>query len=344
MVTYIIGRKPDPTSSRIVLDDESVSRTHAKLLASGTNRYLLEDLQSSNGTYVRDNGGWRRIQTAHVSAADEIRLGTFVMTVDELIARAVNPKQARDWLGVRVNIFALGIAIALTVLGVKLTSFLPDRIYFSFSKAINTSSRPSPFLITPPYLTETELCKALKDNPELKLLKCDDEQTPSPPVPTTETQQQRQAEINKELGLADSFIKAQTQQMTLSGILSVLVRLVIPCAVGFLVVRLFGADEILAGALGSAAGAFLLCWPIIILWDYVVSDDWRGLYTQFLALYTLYIVMFFYMGRLGGMISTAVRTPNLAIDYRKIIESVSITAISLVVTKFLDSALSAPKP
>jgi hypothetical protein len=109
-------------------------------------------------------------------------------------------------------------------------------------------------------------------------------------------------------------------------------------------VRLFGAEEILAGALGAGAGALLLCWPIIILWDYVVSNDWRGLYTQFMALYTLYILMFFYMGRLRAMLSTAVRTPSIGLDYRKIIESVSITVVGAVLTNYLNAALAVPKP
>ena len=89
MVDYVIGREPDPSQPRILLEDRSISRTHGKLSVLGNDRFVIEDLRSQNGTYVREKGGWRRVDRADVGSADEIRLGMFTTTISELLARAV---------------------------------------------------------------------------------------------------------------------------------------------------------------------------------------------------------------------------------------------------------------
>ena len=89
MVAYIVGREPDPTVPRIVLEDKSISRKHASLSVVGNNKYVLEDLGSQNGTFVREKGGWRRITNANVAEADEVRLGMFITTVGALLQRAI---------------------------------------------------------------------------------------------------------------------------------------------------------------------------------------------------------------------------------------------------------------
>jgi len=64
----ILGR--EHPSADLVIPDPGVSRRHARLLREkGT--VILEDLGSSNGTYV--NG--RRVMEAEVAAGDEIELG-----------------------------------------------------------------------------------------------------------------------------------------------------------------------------------------------------------------------------------------------------------------------------
>ena len=88
MVEYVIGRDPDPSHPRIVLEDNSVSRTHGKLSPLGNDKYLLTDLQSRNGTYVKEKGGWRRIESIQIGPLEEIRLGLFATTVAALLKRA----------------------------------------------------------------------------------------------------------------------------------------------------------------------------------------------------------------------------------------------------------------
>jgi hypothetical protein len=89
VVDYVIGREPDPSQPRIILEDKSVSRTHGKLSVLGNGQFMLEDLRSQNGTYVREKGGWRRIDRAQVRDSDEVRLGLFGTTISELLSRAI---------------------------------------------------------------------------------------------------------------------------------------------------------------------------------------------------------------------------------------------------------------
>jgi len=63
----MVGR--DRTCS-IVLTHPAVSRRHARLTISG-NSYMLEDLQSANGTYVNNT----RVDKARLKPGDVVRFG-----------------------------------------------------------------------------------------------------------------------------------------------------------------------------------------------------------------------------------------------------------------------------
>lgn len=67
--TVLIGRGKD---CAVVLSDVSVSRIHSKITQDPSGRVLVEDLRSSNGTYVND----RRIDQQELQHADRIRFGT----------------------------------------------------------------------------------------------------------------------------------------------------------------------------------------------------------------------------------------------------------------------------
>ena len=67
-----IGRHPDCT---LTVSQPSVSRRHARLWREG-DEWHVEDLQSSNGTYVNN----RRITKATISEGDEVRCGDFALT------------------------------------------------------------------------------------------------------------------------------------------------------------------------------------------------------------------------------------------------------------------------
>jgi DNA-binding winged helix-turn-helix (wHTH) protein len=70
----ILGRDRGVT---VWVDDESVSRRHARLLVSG-NGATIEDLRSKNGTFVQG----KKIEAAvGLHDGDEIRLGSVAMTI-----------------------------------------------------------------------------------------------------------------------------------------------------------------------------------------------------------------------------------------------------------------------
>jgi hypothetical protein len=67
----VIGREP---TVDVVVDEPSVSRTHARLEPRPNGVYRLTDLGSSNGTYV--NGV--RLQSGPVHAGDRVQFGNLV--------------------------------------------------------------------------------------------------------------------------------------------------------------------------------------------------------------------------------------------------------------------------
>lgn len=90
MTTYRIGRGEE---NDIVIDDRSVSRDHAELREEADGRYLLHDLGSTNGTFVRDAGEWMRIEQAYVSADERILIGDTATSVTVLLG-GTQAKQA----------------------------------------------------------------------------------------------------------------------------------------------------------------------------------------------------------------------------------------------------------
>lgn len=67
-----IGRRPD---SDIFLDDITVSRDHAVIVARG-DEYHLDDCGSLNGTYVNR----RRIESHRLADGDELQIGKYKLT------------------------------------------------------------------------------------------------------------------------------------------------------------------------------------------------------------------------------------------------------------------------
>jgi hypothetical protein len=62
----------------LVLDDQSMSRKHSKIKRLGNGRIEVEDLNSSNGTYV--NG--RKVATAQCGPGDTVRFGELSFRID----------------------------------------------------------------------------------------------------------------------------------------------------------------------------------------------------------------------------------------------------------------------
>jgi len=73
----VIGRHP---SNDIVLDDSAMSTIHASVVWEN-GQFVLRDLQSTNGVYVKEVGGysWQRVETAVLQNATQIKLGRTVL-------------------------------------------------------------------------------------------------------------------------------------------------------------------------------------------------------------------------------------------------------------------------
>jgi hypothetical protein len=64
----------------------------------------------------------------------------------------------------------------------------------------------------------------------------------------------------------------------------------------------FGRRDVLSIAAASALLAFLLVWPIILLWDTVVQSQWASYREFFLGIYLLYVIAFFAVAQCGALI------------------------------------------
>lgn len=91
MKEYIIGRSTD-SQIKIPADRESVSSHHAKITIDDEGRWMLEDLHSTNGTFLRnEEGKFQRVYTKQILESDVIRVGngganSFVFMAHRVIA------------------------------------------------------------------------------------------------------------------------------------------------------------------------------------------------------------------------------------------------------------------
>ena len=89
---YRVGRDP---SNDIVIEHGSVSRNHCELRLLDDGAVLLVDLNSMNGTAVRQSGQWDHVEQATVERDERILLGEIVTTVAALLVRAPKTSDRR---------------------------------------------------------------------------------------------------------------------------------------------------------------------------------------------------------------------------------------------------------
>ena len=81
----MIGRQGSGADIQVPPRFTFVSRLHARISAFLGGRYLLEDLNSSNGTYVLAHGMWEQISRADVDATTPILLADYQTSIAELL-------------------------------------------------------------------------------------------------------------------------------------------------------------------------------------------------------------------------------------------------------------------
>jgi len=79
-----VGRSPD---CDIVLDNAGVSRNHVRIVQTPGGYYEVEDLGSSNGTFVNDT----QVQREYLMNNDVVRVGKFTMWVNYETDRRESP-------------------------------------------------------------------------------------------------------------------------------------------------------------------------------------------------------------------------------------------------------------
>lgn len=87
----IVGRSQS-SSIKIPAAKDAVSGQHVRITINDNGIWKLEDLKSSNGTYVRDeNGEFHRVYNKQIQESDIIRLGngganSFIFTARRILA------------------------------------------------------------------------------------------------------------------------------------------------------------------------------------------------------------------------------------------------------------------
>lgn len=85
-------------------------------------------------------------------------------------------------------------------------------------------------------------------------------------------------------------------------IVATLVRLLPVLVFGIALGFFFGRLELFSTSFAGAMAAFLLTWPIMLMWDRVVQSSWHDQKEMFLLFYVIYIISFFLTARLGALI------------------------------------------
>jgi hypothetical protein len=89
----VVGRHGSSADIQVPSDYAFVSRAHARISTAPGGGYLLEDLNSSNGTYVLAHGMWEQISRAVVDASTPILLADYQTSIAELLRSFAPPPQ-----------------------------------------------------------------------------------------------------------------------------------------------------------------------------------------------------------------------------------------------------------
>jgi sigma-B regulation protein RsbU (phosphoserine phosphatase) len=114
----VVGRSP---RRDILLESRQVSRRHARIFQDPFGRWIVEDLGSSNGTFI----GGKRIEACPVLPGDRVIIGPFCLSIAQSFDHQIEPDESVQATNIVVEDFE-------------------TEIFYGNKKADETSLRPRP--------------------------------------------------------------------------------------------------------------------------------------------------------------------------------------------------------
>lgn len=233
----------------------------------------------------------------------------------------------------KVNLSALVVAALLVFIGVRFLTLLPEQYYFGFAKMVDPYGT-SAFLVTPPSVSAEEYTELMERNDYSEFARYEE--------PEEGGDAQRIDHDARQLEITEQIIEAgQFNFWT-----ALLLKMVPPFLVGYFLFFVWKEDAMLAVPVGAALTAFLLCWPVVLLWDQAVYDVWGRQRYLFIVLYLAYILLYYHLARLGCIIAKLtleagfVRKGKIEVDWGKVISSLLSTGVTAGVTWVVTIAIA----
>lgn len=237
-----------------------------------------------------------------------------------------------------VNVPLLAIAVLATVIGAKVLTLLPEQYYFGFAKLVGFNGGQE-FLVTPPLVERERYGEILDQAGYIGYGGFVEKSTDPDAPPTAVSDQERKARIS-----------AINDQITAAGRhhfwSSLALKMAPPFVVGLLMFAVVKQRATRVAPLGAGIAAFLLAWPVIALWDTVVSYGWTRQRYLFFILYVAYIALYYHLARLGSYAASALvrigvlRAGQVEIDLGKIVSSLISTGITVAVTWVITTSIA----
>lgn len=97
-------------------------------------------------------------------------------------------------------------------------------------------------------------------------------------------------------------------------VVSILIRLTPVVLFGIAAGYFLGRKEVLSIGISGALAAFLLSWPLMLMWDHLVQSTWQDKKTTFIAFYAAYIVAFFLTARASALLGAKLRQQTHGVE------------------------------
>jgi len=112
---------------------------------------------------------------------------------------------------------------------------------------------------------------------------------------------------------------------------AVLIRLAAVLLFGIVAGIAFGRHEFVSISVAAALAAFLLSWPLMLMWDNLVDPRWNDQRPLFLVFYAIYILSFYVTARFGAVLGALLRR-GLMRRHEPLVATAAGAAVSNAVT------------